>query len=362
MENISLVKTKATEQAAEDAEGRNLIPWEASCLIARGIVHELNNVLMGMGGRAEMGLAELGNEHPVSRYIKGIGDGVDKAAELTAELRRCLVFGEVNREGVHTDMNALVQKAAGLIQRADKGLDIELTEAGSPAVSKCDRHLALSCILMVMLEAAESRPGRMLRITVSNPVVDEAGNSPDDGPVDVVFSGVAGLSCRGMAELMEMIGGSLRWSGRGKDAGLVLSFPPCRGWACGPELEAPAAGPARTVLLVDDEEMVLEVGAGLLQRLGHEVIKALDGRRALELFEAFRDKIDVVMLDLVMDGMDGIETIQRLRAIDPEVKVILLSGYKEALDPSVTEKAGCPVFQKPLGTWDLARCLKEVLG
>jgi CheY-like chemotaxis protein len=339
-----------------------MLSWEASCLIARGIVHEINNMLMGVGGRAEMALCELEEDNPARRYLKGISEGVDRISELTADLRRCLVFGEVNREGVPTEMNTLVRKAVGMIERADKGLSVEVKETPSPAVSTCDRHLALTCILMIMLETAEKTKGEILRVEIAVREGEVSEEEPLARCVEVNFSAFPGLSCRGVGELMERLGGRLTRLEDRQDPRVVLSFPPRRSQGEWSVFFPAAPKPARTVLLVDDEEMILDVGAGLLQMMGHEVIKAPDGRRAIELFEAFREKIDAVIVDYVMEGLDGLETIQRLRAIEPGVKVILASGYKEAFEPSVVDTAKCPVLQKPYRKEDLSEYLKEVLG
>lgn len=349
----------------DEPEGPRLemLSWEASCLIARGIVHEINNMLMGVGGRAEMALCELEEENPARRYLKGISEGVDRISELTADLRRCLVFGEVNREGVPTEMNTLVRKAVGMIERADKGLTVEVAETPSPAVSTCDRHLALTCILMIMLETAElASKGEILRVEIAAREGEVSEGKPLARCVEVAFSAVSGLSCRGVGELMERLGGSLaRLEGK-LGPRVVLSFPPRRKGGEWRGFFPEASGPVRTVLLVDDEDMILEVGAGLLKMMGHEVIKASDGRRAVELFEAFKEKIDAVIVDYVMEGMDGLETIQRLRAMEPGVKVILASGYKEAFEPSVIDNAKCPLLQKPFRKEELSEYLRGVLG
>lgn len=81
-----------------------------------------------------------------------------------------------------------------------------------------------------------------------------------------------------------------------------------------------------TVLLVDDEAMVLDVGQAILERLGHMVITAMSGEDALEKFTAHRQVIGCVVLDLTMPGMDGIEIFQALRKLDPDIPIIIASG------------------------------------
>lgn len=123
----------------------------------------------------------------------------------------------------------------------------------------------------------------------------------------------------------------------------------------------PAKG--RTVLLVDDEDMVLEVGKAILQRLGHEVITAVSGEFALDQFGQHGDAIGCVVLDLTMPGMDGKATFQQLRAMDPELPIIIASGL--AVDQVTCQFDGMPptsVIQKPYQIADLSAKIQGILG
>jgi len=118
-----------------------------------------------------------------------------------------------------------------------------------------------------------------------------------------------------------------------------------------------------TVLLVDDEDMILEVGTQILEKMGHKVLKAKSGQEATELYQMHKDSIDLVILDMIMPGMSGGETYDRIKAIDPEAKVLLSSGY--SVDGQATEilKRGCNGFiQKPFRMKDLSHKIQEVLG
>jgi CheY-like chemotaxis protein len=116
------------------------------------------------------------------------------------------------------------------------------------------------------------------------------------------------------------------------------------------------------VLFVDDDEVNLEVGAGLLTALGYQPMTASGGRQAVELYERFRDRIDMVVLDMIMPEMDGGQVFDRLRQIDPDVKVLLSSGY--SLDGQAKEimERGCSGFiQKPFNLNSLSRKIREIL-
>jgi CheY-like chemotaxis protein len=103
-----------------------------------------------------------------------------------------------------------------------------------------------------------------------------------------------------------------------------------------------------TILLVDDEEMVLQVTEELLECLGYAVVTARSGGEAVELFLENEGKIDLVILDMIMPGMSGARTFECLRAIDPAIRVRLSSGYSMAGQAQEIMDRGCNGFlQKP---------------
>ncbi len=117
-----------------------------------------------------------------------------------------------------------------------------------------------------------------------------------------------------------------------------------------------------TVLLVDDEKMVLEVGKAILQRLGNAVIIAASGEEALDRFGQHREAIGCVVLDLTMPGMDGLATFKRLRKLSPDLPIIIASGL--AID-QVTSQFGdmqpSSVIQKPYQVADLSAKIQKIL-
>ena len=118
----------------------------------------------------------------------------------------------------------------------------------------------------------------------------------------------------------------------------------------------------RTVLLVDDEPIIVEVGGQMLMSLGFRVLTAGSGREALEVYERQGDEIDLVVLDMIMPDMGGGETFDRLKRIDPGVRVLLSSGY--SLDGEAKEilDRGCSGFiQKPFRLSDLSDVLDELM-
>lgn len=122
----------------------------------------------------------------------------------------------------------------------------------------------------------------------------------------------------------------------------------------------PAGG--STILLVDDENVVLEVGARMLEKLHYAVLKAANGREAVALFARHPDQVVLVILDMHMPGMSGEVVFEELRKLKPDVKVLLTSGY--GLDfrtQQLLASGGCGFVQKPFSITALTQKLSELL-
>jgi two-component system cell cycle sensor histidine kinase/response regulator CckA len=115
--------------------------------------------------------------------------------------------------------------------------------------------------------------------------------------------------------------------------------------------------------LVDDEDMIVDIGKKNLEKLGYTVITARNGEEAIEFYGKNQEDIDIVVLDMIMPKMGGGDTYDRLREINPDVKVILSSGYSIEGQASEILKRGCNGFiQKPFRMKRLSRKISEVLG
>jgi two-component system, cell cycle sensor histidine kinase and response regulator CckA len=124
--------------------------------------------------------------------------------------------------------------------------------------------------------------------------------------------------------------------------------------------ETPSAG-GGTILLVDDEDMVLEVGARMLEKLHYAVLTAGNGHDAVALFARHPDRIVLVILDMNMPGMSGGVVFEELRKLKPDVKVLLTSGYGlDGQTRTLLSSGGCGFVQKPFSIAALTHKLSEV--
>jgi CheY-like chemotaxis protein len=132
--------------------------------------------------------------------------------------------------------------------------------------------------------------------------------------------------------------------------------------------EATATAPVvrrgrETVLLIDDEEMIIDVGCGLLRELGYTVIPARSGQEAIDIYSERYADIDLIVMDMIMPGLSGGETFDRLKRINPRAKVLLSSGYSINGQASQIMERGCDGFiQKPFNLQQLSAKLRQILS
>jgi CheY-like chemotaxis protein len=118
-----------------------------------------------------------------------------------------------------------------------------------------------------------------------------------------------------------------------------------------------------TVLLVDDDDSMLEVGGDLLKVMGYHVYTARDGAEALDIYNRSGEEIDLVLMDMIMPRMGGGEAFDRIKKMNPAVKVLLLSGYSIDGEAAKILERGCSGFiQKPFKMDELSKTIESILG
>jgi two-component system cell cycle sensor histidine kinase/response regulator CckA len=117
-----------------------------------------------------------------------------------------------------------------------------------------------------------------------------------------------------------------------------------------------------TVLVVDDDDMVRDVGEKMLKAFGYGVLAARNGKEAIRLYNASKERIDMIILDIIMPEMGGGEAFNKIKEINPKAKVLLWSGYSPNDQVSEILERGCDGFiQKPFSPKELSQKIRQIL-
>jgi two-component system, cell cycle sensor histidine kinase and response regulator CckA len=365
---------------------------EAIGTLASGIAHDFNNLLMGIQGRASLLLMDSEIGQPGYEHLKGIEQYIKSAAELTQQLLGLARGGKY--EVVTADLNALIRKTIEMFGRTKKEIklltklqpELRTVEIDCTQIEQVLLNLLVNAwqampeggeIAIVTqdidLEAGDARvfhvsPGRFVRVGVS-----DSGIGMDEKTKSRIFDPFfttkemgrgTGLGLSSAYGIVKNHGGIITvYSEKGSGSTFHVYLPASeKNIESRKEPVEEAPGGSETILLIDDEEMIVDVARQLLASLGYTVLAATSGGAALELYRENRARIDLVILDMIMPQMSGGRVFEGLKAIDPKVRVLLSSGYSingQAMD---ILRRGCRGFiQKPFTIRELALKIREVL-
>jgi PAS domain S-box-containing protein len=345
---------------------------ESLGVLAGGIAHDFNNIMVSVLGFSDLALHALPPFSPARPLIEKIMKGGERAAELCSQMLAYSGKGQLAVGAI--DLNAVVEEMSQLLEVSISKKAVVKYElaANLPAV-EADATQLPQIVMNLIVNASEAIGEKSGVIRVSTGVMECDGDyrknaflSGEDIAEGVyVYFEVSDTGCGMDEETKRKIFDpffTTKSTGRGLGLATVLGIvrahkgaiefhsEPGEGTtvrALFPAAQRPAESLATetpvpegwrgngTILLVDDEEPVLEVGGMMLERAGFIVRTATDGREALEVFRQCQADIVCVVLDLVMPNMDGGETLTELRRIQEDVKVVLSSGYHER---DVTER------------------------
>ncbi len=373
---------------------------ESIGLLAGGIAHDFNNILAAVLGYTELLKRRMG-ENPLNRYVEAIEKSALRAAGLVKNL---LAFARAGKYQVGcVQLNELVDEVFAFLEHSlEKKIHLikELSDSLPPILadpSQLNQVLLNLCInardaLMAQgggrivvrtyqthLEKRwfptgdESTPGEYVVIEVE----DNGPGIPAD-ILDKIFDPFfttkepgegTGLGLSVVYGIVRNHGGYIDVSSQpGKTIFRVYLPVPALDEKWSPRtikekrldhLDIKGKG---TILLIDDEEEVRQMGKLLLEEHGYKVILAAHGEEGVEIFRQRHQEIDLVLLDLIMPGKDGIEVFHELMAIDPAVKIVLVTGY--VMDKAAQEllKQGAKAFlSKPYRVQELLLVIKDVL-
>jgi two-component system cell cycle sensor histidine kinase/response regulator CckA len=360
--------------------------------LAGGIAHNFNNLLMGIQGNASLMLAETNSGHPHFEKLKTIQKLVRNGARLTRQLLGYAREGRYEIKAI--SLNQLVRETSDTFSTTRKEISIHQELADDLYAIEADQGQIEQVILNLFVNAAEAMPqgGKLLLKTVNVTHEDmkdkcykpkqgnyvlfsltDTGVGMDRKTMERIFEPFftsrglgkgTGLGLASVYGTVKAHGGYIDvYSEKGKGATFEIYLPAIEGEIKKEKNAATDLMKGReTVLLVDDEDVVADVGDQMLRKLGYEVLVARSGKEAIEYYEPKRDKIDMVILDMIMPGMNGGEVYDRIKEINPHAKILLSSGYSIDGQAADILKRGCDGFiQKPFSMEVLSGRIRKVL-
>ena len=372
---------------------------ESLGLLAGGVAHDFNNLLVGVLGHAGLALMELDRDSAASRSVKQIEIAALRASELTKEMLAYSGKGKFLVELI--DLRLLVEEMLQLLKvTITKKAVLELDFAADLPATEGDPTQIRQVVMNLITNASEALGGSTGTIRISTGTVDadraylEESYLDDDLPeqryvfLEVIDTG-EGMDRETRSKIFDPFF-TTKFTGRGLGLAAVLGIvrghrgaihvnsDPGRGTTFrvllpathrpAPAVEAPAAeAPAfrgsGCVLVVDDEELVRTVAKITLENAGFQVLLAVDGVEAVEIFRERSDQLCAVLLDMTMPRMAGDEAYREIRRIRGDAKIILSSGFNE--QDAIHRFAGQPLagfLQKPFQPRELVEKMRQVLA
>jgi PAS domain S-box-containing protein len=401
IESILETNNDVTEHRRVERERRRLeasllqaSKLEAMGTLAGGIAHDFNNILGSILGYGELAESEAPAGSALRRYIDNIMVAGHRAKSLIARILAFSRSGLVQRRPVH--VQSIVAETLDLLSASlPESVQVERNLAVDDAAVVADPTQVHQVVLNLCTNAVQAmKDGGTLRIDlevieVHAPLalmtgtlppdryvrlsVSDTGPGIDPGVRDRVFDpffttkgvGVGtGLGLSLVHGIATDLGGAVDMQselGRGTTFHVYL---PCRECAAPIEEQRQALpqGNGETVMLVDDEETLVRLGEEIIAKLGYEPVGYTSPVEALEAFRADPQRFDVVLSDETMPGMTGSQLAERIRAINGEVPIVLMSGYAAApLAARALAVGAVDVLNKPLLAHDIARALEGAL-
>ena len=395
IQDISEPKRAEQEMTALQDQLRQSQKIEAIGRLSGGIAHDFNNILTIISGNAQLSLLDLREGDPLRANIEEIKGASERAADLTRQL---LAFSRKQiMEMQVLDLNHVVQGLDKMLHRL-LGEDIDLVTVLPEGIGKvkADPGQIEQVIVNLAVNARDAMiEGGKLTIETADVELDEeyAHKHIAVQPGRYVMFSVSDTGVGMTSEVKERVFEpffTTKEQGKGTGLGLSTVYgivkqsggniwiysEPGQGTTFKiylPQVDEPLTEEKEevvkeiprgneTILVVEDEETVRKLAIRLLKSQGYRVLEAPDGGKALLLCEKLKERIHLILTDVVMPGMSGRKLVERLKEIHPEMKVLYMSGYTDnaILHHGILEP-GINFMQKPFTLENLARKVREVL-
>jgi CheY-like chemotaxis protein len=360
--------------------------------LAGGIAHDFNNLLMGIQGRTSLIKTELDTYDHHKEHLREIEKYVKSATELTRQLLGFARGGKYEVKPV--DLNDLIVVSSEMFGRTRKEITIFRKTQPDIWVVEADRSQIEQVLLNLYVNAWQAMAGGgEISIETENVMLDDVFVTPYSVPSGKYVKVSVSDTGTGIdTDIQERIFDpffTTKQHGRGTGLGLASAYGIIKnhdgiitvasevGHGATFTFYLPASqkplsiqdhaikGPLKgtgTILMIDDEKMILDVGVQLLGGLGYTVLTADDGQKGLDIYAKNQADIDLVILDLIMPKISGEQVFDQLKAINPDAKVLLSSGYSMDGHAKNIMQRGCDGFiQKPFTMKEISFKIDAIL-
>ncbi len=385
-----------TERNHLEEQFRQAQKMEAVGILAGGVAHDFNNLLTAISGYSDLTLRKMAPDDPLRRNIEGVKSAGDRAAGLTSQL---LAFSrkQVLKPRVH-NVNAVITEIEKMLRRIIRE-NIELRTMLDPELGniKADPGQVEQVIMNLAVNARDAMPdGGRLAVETKNVYLTEdyVSHHLDVSPGPFIKISVSDTGSGMPRDVQQHIFEPFfTTKALGKGTGLGLStvygivkqsggdivvyselghgttfkiFLPCvdenvqaEKWI---DVNQELLTGNETILLVEDEETVRDLVREILTGSGYNVLEADSGDAALEMCAAYSEPVHLLLTDVIMPRMGGVELSDRLRALVPDIKMLFMSGYTDdsIMDRGLLESKEA-FIEKPFSPDELARKVRETL-
>ena len=396
--DISDRRRAREERRSIEAKLQETQKLESLGVLAGGIAHDFNNLLTGVLGNASLAAAEVTPGSAAHGFLAQIEMAASRAADLC---RQMLAYSGKGRFDVKTlDLNALIRETMNLLGISiSKRARLDFQFAPSLPAVLADATQLRQIVMNLVINASEALGERdgIVRVSTSTAMLSRealasANASPDATEGNYVCFEVSDTGCGMEPDVLQRIFDpfySTKFTGRGLGLAAVLGIvrghrgaitvtstqgqgtcfrvllPATRDIAETGSATVPAPDSWRgtgLVLVVDDEDTIRSVTTRLLDFLGFQTITASDGSEAVDLFPTLRD-VRLVVLDLTMPRMDGVETLRALRKLQPDLPVLIMSGFStQDVATRFGDDARVDFIQKPFNLAQTREKIRRLLG
>lgn len=370
---------------------RNVERMESLGTLAGGIAHDFNNLLMGIQGRTTLVSMDLDNNNPHLEHLQAVEEYIRSAKTLTSQLLGLARRGKYQVKP--TNINELILKSVKMFSRTKKELIIETKFHQVNIIVEADRGQIEQALLNLYVNAWQAMPdGGTLHLetkitelndTTCEPLLLKPGRYVH---IAVRDTGV-GMNPLTLQQIFDPFF-TTKEKGRGTGLGLASVYGiitnhngaihAVSSMGCGSTFvihlpisdknavkeiqdEEKIQKGSETILLVDDEQLIIDVGKALLEKMDYQVIVARNGEEAIQTVRKYGATIDLIILDMIMPGMDGSKVFDSIRDIQSEIPVLLSSGYSLNAQAENIMSKGCSGFiQKPFTISEISSKVREI--